>query len=261
MADAWNPETYHKFKDERSQPFHDLLAMVGPRPGMRVLDLGCGPGELTELLHQRLGARETVGLDSSENMLAKTRSKEGKGLRFVPGSIEDFSLDGKFDLIFTNAALQWVDDHPALLARLAGMLAPGGQIAMQVPYNEDSEFHAAARDVAAEFRGPLSGFVRHLIALPPMEYARLLFGLGFAEQSVVLRIYPHVLPSLRAVADWYRGSLLTSYESRLDQETFTRFVNRYEEVLRERFADIKPFFFPFPRILLWAKLAEQKASA
>ncbi len=255
MRDAWSPDTYQRFKEERSQAFYDLCAMLEPRPAMRVLDLGCGPGDLTKHLHELVAARETIGLDASQNMLAQARAREGNGLRFVMGQIEELPVEGKFDLIFSNAALQWVDDHDRLIAQIVRRLAPGGQFAMQVPYNEESEFHAAARDVAAEFREPLGGYVRHLAALAPEEYARLLFRLAFAKQKVVLRVYPHVLPSLGAVVDWYRGTLLTTYESRLDAETFARFVGRYEEVLRERFEDTRPFFFPFPRILLCASRA------
>lgn len=253
MRDAWSPETYRRFQQERSQPFYDLCKMVRPEPGMRILDLGCGSGELTQQLHERFEARETIGLDSSANMLAKAASREGKGLHFVEGRIEQDSADGEFDLVFSNAALQWVSDHRKILTMYAAKLRRGGQISVQLPHNEDSPFHAAARDVAAEFREPLDGYVRRLEALAPEEYARLLFQLGFAEQEVVLRVYPHVLASLDAVVEWYRGTLLTDYQARLDAETFERFVQRYREVLGERFEDARPFFFPFPRILLWGR--------
>ncbi len=251
MRDAWSPETYHRFQQERSRPFYDLCEMVRPRPGMRILDLGCGSGELTQYLHERFEASETIGLDASDNMLEKARALEGKGLRFVKGQIELDPVAGEFDLIFSNAALQWVPEHEKILAIYAGKLRPGGQIAAQLPYNENSMFHAAARDVAQEFGGPLGGYVRHLEALAPEEYARLLFRLGFAEQEVLLRVYAHVLPSLDDVVAWYRGTLLTTYEARLNKETFERFVARYREVLGQRFEDARPFFFPFPRILLW----------
>lgn len=253
MRDSWSPETYHRFKSERSQPFYDLCAMVEPRPGMRVADVGCGPGDLTAHLHAQLAARETIGLDSSGNMLAQARPREGSGLHFVQGRIEEFAIEGRFDLIFSNAALQWVEHHEALFEKFAARLAPGGQLAVQVPYNEESEFHRAARDAAAEFREPLRGYVRHLEALSPEAYSKLLYRLGFAEQKVMLRIYPHEMESLDAVVEWYRGSLLTAYEARLDAPTYQRFVARYREILHERYSDARPFFFPFPRILLWGK--------
>jgi len=253
MRDTWSPDTYNRFKEERSQPFYELCAMVQAGPGMRVLDLGCGPGNLTRHLHEKLAARETLGLDASDNMLAQARPREGNGLRFVKGKIEELGVPGEFDLIFSNAALQWVENHEALFEKFAARLAPGGQLAVQVPYNEESEFHRAARDAAAEFREPLGGYVRHLTALTPEAYSQLLYRLGFAEQKVILRIYPHELPSLDAVVDFYRGSLLTAYESRLDVATYERFVTRYREILHQRYADAQPFFFPFPRLLLWGR--------
>lgn len=253
MPDAWSPEQYNKFKEQRSQPFHDLLKMVKPRPGMRVLDLGCGTGNLTKHLHEQLRASETIALEASENMLAQAKLNEGGGLRFVHGRIEDFIFEGKFDLIFSNAALQWVQGHAAVFSRLAEHLAPGGQLAIQMPYDGESIYQVISREVAAEFRDALVGFVRRLETHSPEEYARILFRLGFAEQEVVLRVYPHVLASLASVVEWYRGSLLTEYESRLDPESFARFVARYGEILQQRVEDTRPFFFPFPRILLWAK--------
>lgn len=253
MRDSWSPETYNRFKNERSQPFYDLCALLEARPGMRVADLGCGPGDLTAHLHARLAARETIGLDSSAKMLAQARPREDRGLRFLEGRIEEFPLEGRFDLIFSNAALQWVEDHPALFEKFAERLEPGGQLAVQVPYNEESEFHRAARDAAAEFREPLGGYVRHLVALSPEAYAQLLHRLGFAEQKVMLRIYPHEMESLDAVVEWYRGSLLTAYQARLDPPPYERFVARYRAILHERYTDARPFFFPFPRILLWGK--------
>lgn len=254
MGDSWNPEIYQRFKNERSQPFYDLCALVEERPEMRAADLGCGPGDMTVRLHEQLGARETIGLDSSPNMLAQALPRAGQGLRFVPGRIEEFPLEGRFDLIFSNAALQWLENHEALFEQFAARLAPGGQLAVQVPYNEESEFHRAARDAAVEFREPLKGYVRHLTALRPEAYSQLLYRLGFTEQRVFLRIYPHVVESLDAVVEFYRGSLLTAYEARLDGATYERFVARYREILHERFTDARPFFFPFPRILLWGKM-------
>lgn len=255
MRDSWCPDIYNRFKEERRQPFRDLCAMVKPRPGMRVLDLGCGDGEPAKSLHEQIGARETIGIDSSQNMLEKAQPLEGHGLRFVKGRIEDLPVSGTFDLIFSNAALHWVDGHEELFGRIAEKLAPGGQLAVQLPYSETSVFHTAARDVAAEYREPLGGYVKHLYALTPEKYAVLLNRLGFVEQEVVLKIYPHVLPSLADAVDWFRGTLLTAYESRLDAAASARFVKRYEEVLRERCEDARPFFFPYTRILMWARMS------
>src|SRR5215211_6332986 len=130
VTDTWDPAQYGKFQSEREQPFFDLLAMVRPRTGMRVVDLGCGTGKLTRLLHAQLDARETAGIDRSDSMLAATREgTQADGLRFEVGTIEQFTggdvahrpvLSGsdRWDLIFSNAALHWVDDHEQLLGQL-----------------------------------------------------------------------------------------------------------------------------------------------
>src|SRR5579871_4158056 len=161
MADAWNPVQYERFKKERAQPFHDLLAGVRPAPGGRAVDLGCGTGELTRALHARLQAAETVGIDNSAAMLEKAKAHAGGGLRFETGDIARF--EGKdLAVVFSNAALHWVPDHPAYWSRIGSWLAPGGQLAVQMPSNEDHPSHACARAVAGQppWRERLGGFVR-----------------------------------------------------------------------------------------------------
>jgi trans-aconitate 2-methyltransferase len=212
MQDTWNPDVYERFQEERSRPFYDLADMVRGQEGLRVLDLGCGTGKLTQYLHQKLAARETVGLDASENMLQKARQFEGDGLRFEFGQIEDDPVPGKFDLVFSNAALQWVKGHEALFEKLSAKLQPGGQLAVQVPAMDSEPVHIVAVETAQEFSKELGGYVRRLEVLTLEDYARLLYKLGFVEQQVRLQIYGHVLPSREAVIEWYRGTLLTTYQ-------------------------------------------------
>src|SRR5262245_57867329 len=150
MPDLWNPAQYERFRDERSRPFLDLLALVRPRDGMRVVDLGCGTGELTRLLHERLAARDTLGIDRSDAMLARAAAAKADGLRFERGDIADFRPRAPLDLVFSNAALHWLPGHAALFARLTGALADGGQLAVQMPSNYDHASHVVAAEVAAE---------------------------------------------------------------------------------------------------------------
>src|SRR5262245_60835935 len=111
-SDTWNPAQYDKFQREREQPFFDLVDLVRPAPGMRVVDLGCGTGRLTQIVHEQLRARETVGIDRSARMLEERQTGElPAGLRFEVGTIESFPDDrGTFDLIVSNAAFHWVQD-------------------------------------------------------------------------------------------------------------------------------------------------------
>jgi trans-aconitate 2-methyltransferase len=255
-ADTWNPSQYERFRDERSRPFFDLLALVRARPGMRVVDLGCGTGELTKKLHEHLYARETLGLDSSEAMLAKSQAHAGGGLRFEKRDIADFAdaPGAPWDLVFSNAALHWVPAHEELLAKLTRALAPGGQLAIQVPASHDHPSHLAAAEVAREepFATALSGYVRYAPVLLPEQYAHLLDALDHPEHHVRLQVYGHRLESREQVVEWVKGSLLTDYEKRMSPDLFGRFLLRYREVLMPRLPDTRPFFFPFKRILFWA---------
>jgi trans-aconitate 2-methyltransferase len=221
---------------------------------MRVVDLGCGTGALTRVVHERLGARETVGVDSSETMLARSAEHAGGGLRFERSDIATFSADRAWDLIFSNAALHWVPDHPALLARLTAALADGGQLAVQVPANFDHPSHTVAYGLAGEepFRSALGGVSAAPAILAPETYAELLHRLGLREQHVRLQVYGHRLPARDDVVEWTKGTLLTNYRRRLPPELFDRFLAGYRERLLPALSDTRPYFFAFKRILFWA---------
>src|SRR5690242_11526952 len=151
MVDCWNPSQYARFEREREQPFFDLLGLVRPDPDMRAVDLGCGSGRLTRVLHERLHARETLGIDRSAKMLEAAPDLL-PGLAFREGSIEDFAAGGSdgYDLIVSNAAFHWVVDHRSLIRRLRARLADRGQLAFQVPAMHHARSHALADELARE---------------------------------------------------------------------------------------------------------------
>ncbi len=246
----WNPDQYERFKAERAQPFHDLLALVEPRPRMRVADLGCGTGELTRLLHDRLQAEETIGIDSSETMLLKSGAFGGESLRFEQGEIETFVADRPFDLVFSNAALHWVPDHETLFRKLTALLAPHGQLAVQMPANEEHPSHAVAGEVAES----LGVSARRSDVIAPERYASLLYELGYARQHVRVQIYGHVLESSRAVVEWVKGTLLTDYQRRMSADIYETFLDRYTSHLVEVLGDRRPFFYTYKRVLLWGAM-------
>lgn len=252
--DGWDPALYERFAAERAQPFHDLLAMVEPIAG-RAVDLGCGTGELTRELHRRIGATETLGIDSSPSMLAAASRIDEPGLRFELADIAEIEATD-LDLVFSNAALHWLPDHERLLERLTAMLGPGGQLAVQVPANQDQATHRIAQQVAEEgpIRGALDGFVQRWDVLAPERYARLLHRLGYRDQQVLLRVYPHVLPSREAVVRWVEGTTLTPYRRRLSPASWAAFLSRYRARLFAELPDDQPFFLPFKRILFRARL-------
>jgi trans-aconitate 2-methyltransferase len=254
-AKDWDPAQYERFRAERRQPFVDLMALVQARPGMRVVDLGCGTGELTRDLHRQLQARETLGIDRSAAMLGRSAAFATDGLRFEIGDIGTFSADRSYDLVFSNAALHWVPEPEAVLARLTAALAGGGQLAVQVPANHDHPSHTIAAEVAAEepFRSGLGGHVHRAFVLAPERYAVLLHDLGFTAQHVRLQVYVHLLPSRDDVVEWVKGTLLTDVAGRLPADLYERFLARYRERLLPALADTRPHVYPFKRILFWGR--------
>jgi trans-aconitate 2-methyltransferase len=250
---TWDPSHYERFKNERSRPFFDLLALVAPIPGGRAIDLGCGTGELTRALHQRIQAAETLGVDSSAEMLARSQAFAGGGLRFERGDIAAFDGTSSWDLIFSNAALHWIDDHATLLARLAGALRAGGQLAVQVPANHDHPSHRTARAVADQEPFRAAGGLPASPVLAAEAYARLLHQLGFREQVVRLEVYGHTLGARDEVVEWVTGTTLTPLRARLDDAGWKQFLDRYRQALLPQLQDSRPYFYTFKRILLWGR--------
>jgi len=254
--DAWDPDRYARFGEERRQPWDDLVALLSPLDRPRILDIGCGDGALTAELHARLRAVETVGVDSSPAMLARAAGHAGGGLRFEAGDAATWT-GGPFDLVFSNAALQWVPDHAALLPRLAGLVAPGGQLAVQVPMNERHASHLEASETAAEppFAEALGGYRSVSPVLAPEWYAESLFRLGFAARRVRIEVYGHPLASRDEVVEWVRGTLLTDYQRRLPEPLWPAFLDRYRQRLAAALPDQRPFLFTYRRLLLRARRA------
>lgn len=251
----WDPKRYERFKKERYAPFDDLLALVEVRPRLRVIDLGCGTGELTRRLADALPDSDVLGIDASAQMLARCEDFARPGLRFERCAIEDAS--GEWDLLFSNAALQWVDGHETLFPRLFSMLAPGGQLALQMPSNFHHPTHTFLDQIADEppFRDALGGVMRWSRTRPVLaieRYAELLYGCGATDINVFEKVYPHVLEDAGALVDWMSGTALVPFMERLPDELKEPFRERYRALLRERFPG-SPVFFGFNRTLLSAR--------
>jgi len=247
----WNPDLYHKFQSERAAPFYDLLALVDVRPNLKVIDLGCGPGELTHQLADKLPNSDVTGLDSSPQMLEKTASYARPGLIFKQG--DQSTLTGEWDLIFSNAALHWSENHTELFPHLFSCLKPGGQLAVQMPSNHNHISHQIYRDTANEemFKFILNGFQRYAPVLPIDDYARILFKCGAEDINVFEKIYPHVLENADAVVEWISGTALVPYFERIGKYK-EEFLNSIHEKMRIAMPD-SPVFYPFRRILMTAR--------
>ena len=247
----WDPHQYHKFQAERSAPFFDLLSLVEVRPNLKVVDLGCGTGELTRKLADALPNSNVTGLDSSEQMLEKAASLSRPNLVFVQG--DQAQLTGEWDLIFSNAALQWSEKHSELIPFLYRRLKPGGQLAVQVPSNHNHISHQIYRETAGEepFQSILKSFQRYAPVLSIDEYARLFFDCEAENIIVFEKVYPHVLEDSDAVVEWISGTALVPYFERLG-ELKEEFIEVIRKKMRAAMPD-SPVFYPFRRTLFSAR--------
>lgn len=253
-TDTWDPATYHRFRAERRQPFDDLLAMVAPVAAGRVVDLGCGSGELTAELHRHVGARETVGIDSSANMLDQAAEHARDGLRFERGDLATWTAPVPVHVVFANASLQWVPDHPTLLAHLTHQLTDDGQLAVQVPANFDHPTHTVADRLGQTYG--MEPVARFEAVLTPEGYADVLDRLGFDRIDARLQVYVHRLPDTASAIEWVQGTLLTQYRRELGEQTYEEFLARYRDELLTALGDpagTEPYTFLFKRILLHAR--------
>jgi trans-aconitate 2-methyltransferase len=253
VVDAWDPEQYNRFATEREQPFWDLARLLAPTRAPKVVDLGCGDGRLTAALHDTLGASQTLGIDSSASMIADASAHASRSVTFEHGDIAVWEQPGAFDVVFANASMQWVPDHPAVLHRWVGSLRAGGQLAVQVPANADHPSHLVAAEVAAEMLDdpPPDAVAQNV--LRPEAYAVLLDELGCGEQHVRLQVYAHHLGSTADVVEWVKGTSLTRFKEPLGPERWEEFVDRYRARLLEVIGDRSPYLYPFKRILLWGR--------
>lgn len=251
-AVAWDPDRYLRFKAERFAPFDDLAGLVERRKGMRVVDLGCGTGELTRRLADSLDDADVVGVDSSPEMLAQSGEFARDGVRFERADLTTFA--GEYDLVISNAAIHWVDDQAGVVTRLYAMAAPGGQVAVQVPANHDHPSHVLAAEVAAErpFAAALSGWSLGRPVLRPEAYATLLWDLGAVDVVAVERVYLHELKDSAAMVDWMRGTGLRAYLERLPDDLREPFVADYGARVARRFPG-SPVLFTFNRTFFAAR--------
>ena len=250
MSDAWDPAQYNRFAAERERPFWDLAALIVPRQSPTIVDLGCGDGRLTHALGRRLGASSIVGIDASTSMLEGAIRYADATTSFAVGDLATWSDDGGVDVVVANASLQWVDDHPAVLARWMGSLRPGGQLAVQVPANGDHPSHLVAGELAAEVLGEDDHVARNVLA--PEAYAEILAAHA-PSVDVTLRVYLHELASSEELVEWMKGTALTRFRERLSAADYEALVHEYRARLLARVGTRAPYLFTFKRILMHAR--------
>ena len=259
---AWNPGVYNQFKKERSAPFDDLLKLVIVKQGLSVIDLGCGTGELTRRLADYLPGSKVLGIDSSVDMLKEANAFSRKDLVFEQYSIEDIlRQDRKWDLVFSNAAIQWMDNHKILLPAIISCVNAGGQLAIQLPSNHDHVTHRLLDTIALKepYTSALQGWIRTVSTLSIEAYAQILFDHGAENIIVFEKVYPHVLQDANALYNWMSGTALIRYLDRLPADLQAGFAAEYKKQLGETFTS-SPVFYPFKRILLSANFPQATTS-
>ncbi|MED5618359.1 trans-aconitate 2-methyltransferase [Ideonella sp. BN130291] len=225
----WNPALYTCFEDERTRPAVELLARVPLQAAQGVFDLGCGPGNSTELLVRRFPQASVVGTDNSPAMLEAARSRLPQ-VRFELSDIRTWQAEAA-DLIYANASLQWLPGHDTLLPRLFGMLAPGGVLAVQMPDNLDEPSHRLMRETAADARwAALIGDAATLRAriLPADAYYDLLAP-GAASVDIWRTTYHHRMGSPADIVQWLRGTGLKPFVDALPAPLQAEFLHDYEQ--------------------------------
>lgn len=251
----WDPESYRRHLDDRLRPGLDLLARVDLASPDLAVDLGCGTGELTRHLAGVWPGARVIGLDSSPEMLSRARSS-GSRIEWVEGRIERWEPPRPPSLVFSNAALHWVDDHAALFPRLAGLLAPGGVLAVQMPANHHAASHrviaAAAKDGPwSERLGPL---VRESPVAAPEWYHRLLSPVA-GRVDVWATEYLHRLRGPDPVFEWVSGSVLRPLLDALDPPDRRELAGRVRDDLAAAYPPEPDgtVLFPFRRLFVVAR--------
>ncbi|WP_407538504.1 methyltransferase domain-containing protein [Deinococcus radiomollis] len=252
----WNPDVYRQFQAERDRPFFDLTAQLPDFQPAFVTDLGCGTAHQTATLAERWPEAQVTGVDSSAEMLAQAAKL--RNLRLVQADFSRWLPDTPQDLLLSNAALQWVPGHPALVPRLAAQVAPGGVFAFQVPGNFTAPSHLLLAELRSEprwskllgapERGPQS-----LSSLDPLEYADLLTPLGFRVDAWETT-YLHLLHGPDAVLNWVRGTALRPVLARLSPGDAAEFEAEYGLRLRVAYPQgPSGTAFPFRRVFVVAR--------
>jgi trans-aconitate 2-methyltransferase len=252
--DKWSSRQYVMFENERTRPVRDLLAAVPVAEPGQVVDLGCGPGNSTEVLARRFPGAKVSGLDSSPDMIAAAR-KRMPDVGFEVADLRTWTAPGPFDVILSNAVFQWVPGHETILPALISKLAEGGSLAIQMPDNQGEQAHLLMQQLAAE--GPWADKLKDSTrpALPPADWYYGLLQPHCSRVDIWRTTYYHVLqggPS--AIVEWFKGSALRPYLDPLAENESQDFLKRYTDMIAQAYptqAD-GAVLLPFPRLFMVA---------
>ncbi|AVA24371.1 trans-aconitate 2-methyltransferase [Rhizobium sp. NXC24] len=250
---TWSPDQYLKFEDQRTRPAIDLLGRVVANIVESVTDIGCGPGNSTELLIDRFGSAAIAGMDSSPKMVEAAK-KRLPDCDFQLGDIAQWQPKVPQDLLFANAVLQWVPNHHELFPKLLSFLKPGGTLALQMPDNLDEPTHVGMRTVAGDKRWSdalKDADGERTSILSVSDYWSILKPHA-SSVDVWRTTYYHPLRGLNGIVEWFKGTGLLPYLSRLNEAQQAEYLASYEEELSKHYTvmDDDTMLLPFPRLFI-----------
>ena len=252
----WSAKQYVAFEDERTRPVRELLAALPPIDARSVIDLGCGPGNSTQVLAERFPAAQVAGIDSSQDMIDAARRRLPQA-DFAVGQVQDFKAAGPFDVILANAVLQWVPNHGALLPQLIGKLAPRGALAVQMPDNLDGPAHRLMREIARDgpWAAKLAGAAGARTTLAAVDwYYELLLPLCAKLDFWRTTYYHQLAGGASAIVEWFKGSGLRPFIQPLGDNERSAYLERYTAEIARAYPALADgsVLLPFPRMFMLA---------
>jgi trans-aconitate 2-methyltransferase len=270
MAD-WDPELYHRFRGYRAEPVERIFAWLMPERAHNIVDLGCGTGEHTVELARRAPAATALGLDSSAAMIERASTLRDSldvelqaRVAFKLGDFRDFAADREYDVVFSNAAFQWVSDHRAILAQCSRALRPGGSLAVQMPANDRETaqltIHALANE--PQWRVALGGIrtPSDRSVQSPDVYRAMLSAVGFVDIDCHYHSFRHPMGSPAEVVEWSRATALRPYLDQLPANRRGAFVDELTRRLELVYGTSGPLTFEFRRLFMFARRTEDLAA-
>lgn len=251
----WNPQIYNQFKDIRNQPFYDLISFITEEQQQNCIDIGCGTGEQTFILSNKLKDAQFVGIDSSEAMLSESEQFKNDRLTFQQATTEDLlNTKQKWDLIFSNAALQWSDNHQDLFPNLFSLLNPHGQAAIQMPMQSDNILNQILLTLVEEqpFKDYLGGWKRKSPMLSIDQYAAIMYDAELINLQIIQKVYPIIAQNSQDLLNFISGSALIPYLDRLQEDQKEEFITVYKKRIEQNFSKF-PAIYAFKRLLLYGR--------
>lgn len=249
----WNPDIYNQFKDIRYRPFFDLMNLIDDKNLHKAIDVGCGTGEQTKILSDNFLHTQFLGIDASTEMLAPSKDWEYNRVQFENKTIENFVSDNsRWDLIFSNAALQWIDNHQSLFPQLIAKLNAGGQLAVQMPCQHENILNFLLKELVSQkpFAEYLNNFRRESPMLSVDKYTQIMFENGLQNLNISQRVYPIIAQNEMDLYNFILGSSLIPYLERLNKTQQDELKNEFLQSIKSYFKKF-PAIYPFKRLLLY----------